>query len=97
VDATSEKCREASALGADGVVVQLPIIGGLNQPPRLREALWLRKIFLIAQPPLLVQEGSRGLKPSMYANLASSNSVTPAQNKSHARMAVEIGSRTKIN
>jgi hypothetical protein len=40
-----------------GWFVQLPIIGGLNQPPRLREQLWLREVFLIAQPPLLVQGG----------------------------------------
>src|SRR6266566_3089487 len=28
-------------------------IGGLNEPPRLRELRWLREIFLVAQPPLL--------------------------------------------
>src|SRR5258705_10019343 len=33
------------------------LIGDLNQPPRLRELRWLRKIFLIAQPPLLSQGG----------------------------------------
>ena len=33
--------------------VQLSIIGGLNQPPRLRELWLLREIFLIAQPPLV--------------------------------------------
>src|SRR6266850_4705615 len=36
---------------------KLPIIGGLNQPPRLRELMRLREIFLIAQPPLLSQGG----------------------------------------
>ena len=40
---------------------KLPIIGGLNQPPRLRELLWLREIFLIAQPPLLIQGGEFAL------------------------------------
>src|SRR5437867_6498737 len=34
-----------------------PIIGGLNQPPRPRELRSLREIFLIAQPPLLIQGG----------------------------------------
>src|SRR5689334_2365812 len=40
-----------------GWFVQLPITGGLNEPPRLRELMWLREIFLIAQPPLLIQGG----------------------------------------
>src|SRR3989442_5102241 len=36
-----------------GWFVQLPIIGGLNQPPRLRPLRWLRPIFLkgAATPP----------------------------------------------
>src|SRR5437867_3299393 len=38
-----------------------PIIGGLNQPPRLRELMWLREIFLIAQPPLLIEGGEFAL------------------------------------
>ena len=60
---TSRKSRVASLLGADGVVSF-----GCEQPPRLRELMGLREIFLIAQPPLLEKEGNisklRGVTPS---------------------------------
>src|SRR5437867_9894143 len=42
---------------------KLPIIGGLNQPPRLRELRSLRGICLIAQPPLLSQGGECNATP----------------------------------
>src|SRR5881394_3458556 len=35
------------------------LIGDLNQPPRLRELRLLRDIFLIPQPPLLIQGGEK--------------------------------------
>src|SRR5262249_43108496 len=44
-----------------GRLVQLPIIGRVNKPPRLRGIMSLREIFLIAQPPLLVQGGEFAL------------------------------------
>ena len=54
-----------------GWFVELPIIGGLNQPPRLRELMWLREIFLIAQPPLLVQGGElTRINPDLAATTA---------------------------
>jgi hypothetical protein len=40
-----------------GWFVQRQIIGGLNEPPRLRELRRLRENLLIAQPPLLNQGG----------------------------------------
>ena len=40
-----------------GWFVQRPIIGGLNQPPPLRQLMRLRAILLLAQPPLLGQGG----------------------------------------
>src|SRR5437867_1606486 len=52
---------------------KLPIIGGLNQPPRLRELRLLREIFLIAQPPLLIQGGEFGL-PAIVPALGNSRS-----------------------
>src|SRR5881394_3276325 len=54
-----ERCCEASLYGADGAVrSNYRLIGDdLNQPPRLRELRLLRDIFLIAQPPLLIQGG----------------------------------------
>src|SRR5437016_14245382 len=41
-------------LARTGWFVQLPIIGGLNEPPRLRPLRWLRRFFLMgaATPPL---------------------------------------------
>jgi hypothetical protein len=65
VDATSRRSREASFNGADGVVE--------NGPPLLKHAFrntsaipttpsaplrWRRIFFLMAQPPLLYQEGN---------------------------------------
>jgi hypothetical protein len=59
--------------------VQLPIIGGLNQPllrlravalalrARLRKLRWLREVFLIAQPPLLNQ-GEEYSRPYLFAD-----------------------------
>src|SRR5438105_5317020 len=43
-----------------GWFVQQLIIGGLNQPPRLRPLWTLRGILLMAQPPLLGQGGEFG-------------------------------------
>src|SRR5262249_31106990 len=48
------KCREVSSAAERGWFVQLPIIGGLNEPPRPLHQRWLRDIFLdvAATPPL---------------------------------------------
>ena len=56
VDATSREFREASFVGADGVVNRA--ICFRTRPPRLRLLRRLREILLIAQPPLLKEEGS---------------------------------------
>src|SRR2546426_5505946 len=48
-----------------GWFVQLPIIGGLNQPPRLRPRRRLRGIFLMGAP-LLVQGGDFGFPFSCF-------------------------------
>src|SRR5215813_8425560 len=65
VDATSRRSREASFNGADGVVGNETIspeeripkrFGNPNHP--VCAAAWLRIFFLMAQPPLLCQEGS---------------------------------------
>src|SRR5207248_5905563 len=58
VDATSIKFREATADGADAVVssASMPDLAGLTTPSApLRR---LRGIFLMAQPPLLCEEGN---------------------------------------
>jgi hypothetical protein len=52
-----KKCREASFVGADGVVGSATDDRSLNQPPRLRRLMRLRAILLLAQPPLLGQGG----------------------------------------
>ena len=65
-----EKCREASLLGADGVVRSTTDNRWLDQPPVCASQLWLREVFLIAQPPLLVQGGELpvlSLKGSFYS------------------------------
>ena len=59
---------------------KLPIIGGLNQPPRLRELMWLREIFLIAQPPLLIQGGEYASTPSArFRKLLALRDVRPGR------------------
>src|SRR5437016_4722193 len=56
-----------------GWFVQLPIIGGLNEPPRLRPLRRLRRFFLNgAQPPLVCQGGEFLLqKPAQMSKLRS--------------------------
>ena len=57
-----KKISRSNLLGSGrGGSFKLPIIGGLNEPPRLRELMWLRESFLIAQPPLLIQGGEFAL------------------------------------
>ena len=56
VDATQEKCREASFDRADGVVRSThPIFGRFNEPPRLHPLMRLRDIILWVHPPRLFQ------------------------------------------
>src|SRR6185503_12194026 len=50
----------SNLIGADGVVAS-----SIVQPPRLRELLWLRGFFLIAQPPLLQKEGNASSSTSI--------------------------------
>src|SRR5437867_11421580 len=47
-------------------LVQLPIIGGLTLPPRLRPLRMLRGIFLRAQPPLLSKEGTSPVPSGVF-------------------------------
>src|SRR5215475_15502223 len=65
VDATSRRSREASFDGADGVVgngtlskERIPKPSSIPTTPSA-PLRWLRIFFLMAQPPLLYQEGSR--------------------------------------
>jgi hypothetical protein len=61
VDATSSKISRSHLGGSGrGGWFNYRLIHGLNQPPRLRELMWLREVFLIAQPPLLPPR--RGLR-----------------------------------
>jgi hypothetical protein len=56
VDATSTKCREASTIGADGVVAHKTRDSRATTPSaRAEEA---SRFLLIAQPPLLCKEGN---------------------------------------
>jgi hypothetical protein len=57
VDATSREYREASFVGADGVVASDERFRNDDHPV---SALlwWLRDFFLMAQPPLLCKEGN---------------------------------------
>src|SRR5205809_1070303 len=67
-----------------GWFVQLPIIGGLNQPPRLRPLRRLRGIFLMgaATPPC----ARRGLRLSLQL---SSMPPCPAKDVGHSKVAQE--------
>jgi hypothetical protein len=51
-----------------GWLVQQPIIGGLNEPPRLRPLMWLRDILLLgaATPPLPRRGVAPEFKRSQY-------------------------------
>jgi hypothetical protein len=59
------KLSQSLLCGADGVVTKLrkQICFGLYSPPRLRELRMLRSFLLIAQPPLLGEEGKKKLGP----------------------------------
>ena len=52
-----ENAAKPPLMERTGWFVQRPIIGGFNEPPRLRPIRKLRAIFLRAQPPLLCQGG----------------------------------------
>ena len=69
-----------------GWFVQLPIIGGLNQPPRLRPLRRLRGIFLMgaATPPC----ARRGLRLSLQL---SSMPPCPAKDVGHSKAVVQGG------
>src|SRR5215813_8283744 len=53
----STKCPRSFDRRGRGGSFNLQLIGGLNQPPRLRRLRRLRDIFLLAHPPLLCQGG----------------------------------------
>src|SRR5206468_7136921 len=69
-----------------GWFVQLPIIGGLNQPPRLRPLRRLRGIFLMgaATPPC----ARRGLRLSLQL---SSMPPCPAKDVGHSKASLQGG------
>src|SRR5205814_506884 len=69
-----------------GWFVQLPIIGGLNQPPRLRPLRRLRGIFLMgaASPPC----ARRGLRLSLQL---SSMPPCPAKDVGHSKAVMPGG------
>src|SRR5436189_5174840 len=69
-----------------GWFVQLPIIGGLNQPPRLRPLRRLRGIFLMgaATPPC----ARRGLRLSLQL---SSMPPCPAKDVGHSKAVMQGG------
>src|SRR5690242_13624754 len=46
--------REARRGGSFTIILKVTVA----EPPRLRLQRWLRGLFLVAQPPLLTQEGS---------------------------------------
>src|SRR6059036_1620851 len=57
-----------------GWFVQLPIIGGLNQPPRLRPLRRLRGILLNGRShPSLSKEGTSAFPPVVFNALVSSD------------------------
>src|SRR6476659_8003887 len=58
VAARSSKCCEATVARAAEVVF---IVDSIGKPPRPREKLMLRDIFLIARPPLLAVIARRGI------------------------------------
>src|SRR5262249_7063921 len=64
VDATSRRSREASSYGADGVVNDGTPLKNASQKFSTISTTpsaplrWLRTFLLMAQPPLLCQEGS---------------------------------------
>jgi len=58
------KCREATLVGADGVVRSRELFWSLNEPPRPRLSKE-RGYFLMARPPLLCQGGEFASRPQL--------------------------------
>src|SRR5215470_6513278 len=80
VDATSRRSREAPFNGADGVVENGPLLWNAfrntsaNPTTPSAPLRWLRIFFLMAQPPLLYQEGS-----------GAPNSFRPSNDRANSR------------